>query len=146
MLTPIVAVPSIIGNAEDSPVKSVRDKPVTVVGLLVILDHAGVIVTVVPTDVILPLASTVNGLTVVPSLLYVPAVTPLVTNVKAAVAVALPSKDTDQLASPDADIVAAAASLVAVLAFPVNAPANVGAVTVPVNVGDAVGALLVSVG
>jgi hypothetical protein len=50
--------------------------PANVVGLDVILDHAGVTMTAVPALVILPLASTVKGVTYVDIPLYVPATTP----------------------------------------------------------------------
>ena len=61
--------------------------------MLVILLQAGVILTGDPTLVILPLASTVNGLTCVLLLLYVPAVTPELANVKALDLLPEPSND-----------------------------------------------------
>ena len=71
--------------------------PANVVGLPVIDAHAGVIVTAVPIDVILPFASTENGLTDVAELLYVPAVTPVFARVKLIV----PATEPLPVTSPD---------------------------------------------
>jgi hypothetical protein len=73
--------------------------PERVVGLDVIEAHAGVIVTAAPVPVILPFASTVNGVTAVAELLYVPKVTPELANVTVMAVVPEP------VASPDRVIV-----------------------------------------
>lgn len=99
--------------------------------------HAGVTVTALPVDVILPLESTVNGVTVVALLLYVPDVTPELARV--AVPVTLPEPSNEPLVyvtSPVKAIVRPVANVVAVLALLVSAPTNDVEVTLvnPVSV------------
>lgn len=134
LVKPTAVVPTYV--VPDVDVASVIPYPANVVGVLVIDDQAGVIVTAAPVDVMRPLTSIVSGVIAVAELLYVPAETPEFARVSPLVTLVEPSKETVHDASPEAVIDLAVCKTVDVAALPVIEIPQVPLAFVPVNDGE----------